>query len=567
MPEVRLFEDARALESLRSSDFDAVSAYGEVLDNAIQADATHIRIRFVTEARPYGYHLLKRIAFGDDGSGMDRETLQMCLKLGWSSRYNNRAGIGRFGVGMTLGAIHECKRVDVWSKVPSGPWLWTYVDLDEVADGDQHAIPDPVEKPLPDGCEGLVGDEKGTLVLWSKYDRQEASAEKLVEDTKVWVGRTYRYFMWDDGLEVYVNGELVKAIDPLYARTERTRFPDDPQAVIFEPMTIEWNVDRLDAPGDAPEKRRITIRMSRLPEEFRLLQGAGNSREVSERFIPMNEGVSILRARREVFYGHIPYWSAAGKGWSRFEEIDRWWGAEIEFDPMLDRAFSVKNIKRGAVPETELKKLIHGKLKPTRENVLENVRAVWLKNALEKEKEESKEDVRRSGNHTDAEKAAKGTKTPKGRIDEGKDPDVESDKVIDRLRDQYDEQQLQKLKELFRAQPFTIIETDWRGPHLFEANHLGGNTVLEYNRRHPFWKAVYSRIDAAAEMGDESGAQIAREIKALLDLLIIAYSQAETRFGEEDEVPAGQLLEQLRSNLGEYLSNYVRTWLKEKGEA
>src|SRR3712207_8272631 len=43
---------------------------------------------------------------------MDANTLHSCLKIGWSSRYNQRGGIGRFGVGMTMAAIHECKRVE-----------------------------------------------------------------------------------------------------------------------------------------------------------------------------------------------------------------------------------------------------------------------------------------------------------------------------------------------------------------------------------------------------------------------------------------------------------------------
>ena len=43
---VRFFEDGNALDSLRASDFDALSAYGEVIDNAIQAKATEINLKF-----------------------------------------------------------------------------------------------------------------------------------------------------------------------------------------------------------------------------------------------------------------------------------------------------------------------------------------------------------------------------------------------------------------------------------------------------------------------------------------------------------------------------------------
>ena len=106
----QLVQPGTAIQSLRESDFDAYSAYGEVIDNSLQADATEIKIHFelIAEKRQ---HNVAALAFGDNGTGMDKTTLHHCLAIGWSSRYNDRSGIGRFGVGMTLGAIHECKRV------------------------------------------------------------------------------------------------------------------------------------------------------------------------------------------------------------------------------------------------------------------------------------------------------------------------------------------------------------------------------------------------------------------------------------------------------------------------
>jgi hypothetical protein len=565
MSGVRLFQDANALDSLRSSDFDAVSAYGEVVDNSIEAGAKNVKIRFFNRPFHGSYQKIDRLAFGDDGIGMDAETLQNCLQIGWSSRYNNRSGIGRFGVGMTMGAIHECKRVDVWSKQKGSPWLHTHIDLDKVASGEQARIPEPTAKPLPGDCISLVGAESGTLVIWSDYDRQEASADRLVENSVVWIGRTYRYFMWEDGVRIFVNGQPVPAIDPLYATTQLTRFTDDPPAHVFAPIEIEWKVDTIDLPENELDKSKITVRLSRLPEEFRPSQGSGRSKDAVARFIDMNEGVSILRARREVFYGPIPYWSAAGKGFPQFEEIDRWWGCEISFDPVLDRAFTVKNIKRGAVPETELKKVLHARITPTRNDVLEEVRAVWTRKRQEQDQARSEEEIPRPGDHRDAERAAKQTRTDKNRIDEGKDFDQEANRVVDRYRDRYDEQQQQKLKELFREQPFTIMEANWRGPQLFEINHLGGSAVLEYNRNHLFWDAVYSRFESLEEGGENY--QAAHELKALLDLLIMSYGKAETRFDPDEQIRASDLLDQLRSNLGQYLNSYVRTWMNTREEA
>ena len=74
------FEDKYAIQSLREDDFDDLSAYGEAVDNALQADASEIRIKFETEKKGQRYDI-KEIAFGDDGHGMDSDTLAKFLKV------------------------------------------------------------------------------------------------------------------------------------------------------------------------------------------------------------------------------------------------------------------------------------------------------------------------------------------------------------------------------------------------------------------------------------------------------------------------------------------------------
>lgn len=220
MSTVPFFQAAPAIQSLRESDFDANSAYGEVIDNSLQAHAENVRIRFETAAIGKLADI-QALAFGDDGTGMDATTLHNCLTIGWSSRYDDRDGIGRFGVGMTLGAIHECKRVEVWTKEPKTQWLFTYLDLEEIQEGNLEAVPTPVSKKLPKEFADLPGAEHGTLVVWRKHDRQQDTSEKIIKDFEVWCGRTYRYFIWDaveprqTPLTITIQDKPVPAIDPV----------------------------------------------------------------------------------------------------------------------------------------------------------------------------------------------------------------------------------------------------------------------------------------------------------------------------------------------------------------
>ena len=369
--DVLLVQSGQAILSLRDSDFDSYSAYGEVIDNSIDAGATEIKI--FTKSNNSTYPKFEEIAFVDNGKGMDTDILHRCLQLGYSSRFNDRSGIGRFGVGMILGAVHEAKRVEVYSRVnPKNEWQYTYVDIDEMTGSNPKlkSIPRPVAKEIPEEYKSKMTYDKGTLVIWKKYDRAPDTADKMLKEMEFWIGRTFRYFIWD-GVKIFINNSLVKAWDPLFLKPETTKFPDDPKAQEWTFPSFSWAIpDDIKSNKDQSE---IKIRAALLPKEFRAYQGVGNNADHKERYIHENEGVSIIRNKREVFFGHIPYWKPAIK------EIDRWLGIEILFDAELDRAFTVKHIKRGAVPEKELKKELMERLgKPIKE-AQKIVQADWRK--------------------------------------------------------------------------------------------------------------------------------------------------------------------------------------------
>ena len=102
----------------------------------------------------------------------------------------------------------------------------------------------------------------GTAVEWSHYDRQIENGSKIIEESKIYFGRVFRKYIWE-GVSIFVNGELVPAIDPLYVKTEKTKFPNDIPAKEYEPIVVEWIV-----PPDIAEyedqKDTIVIKLSLL---------------------------------------------------------------------------------------------------------------------------------------------------------------------------------------------------------------------------------------------------------------------------------------------------------------
>lgn len=564
---VDLFEPANALDSLRNSDFDALSAYGEAVDNSLQAGAKNISIVFECAPPRQSYQQIDRLVFCDDGHGMSKDVLHSCLKLGWSSRYNDRSGIGRFGVGMILGAIHEVKRIEVYSREKGGAWRWTYIDLDEIQRGELSSIPEPQETPLPSGLTPIPGSDSGTIVVWSKYDRQKKSGHLIIDEAKHWFGRTFRYFIWD-GIAIKLNSEIVNAHDPLYARTMGTKFPDDPIGKAFKTIELPWKVSTLDQVASGSENSIIEIKMSLLPEEFRVRRGDGGNPEATARYIDENEGISILRNRREVFYGTLPYWSSVR--WSgnqntwKFDEIDRWWGCEILFSAELDSDFTVKNIKRGADPIGELKASIKQQITPTRTSSLDEIRRVWNATAQADQDEKNEKDGNLGrGAHSKAEDVAKNSPTPKSQYNATKSAE-ETSEIADQALSDLDDDKKSAYAALFSSQPFTISESTWRGSTFWEVYHAGGNTLLSYNKGHKFFEEIYRLMDGL-ENGEIEPADVAADIRVLTDLLLISAAKSQALNDEETSVPRiGDFLEQYNEQWGMMLQSYVTTWLRER---
>ena len=103
------------IKSERETDFDSNSAYGEIIDNSIQANSNNIKIIFDYKVSRNS-EKLNFVAFGDDGEGMDSDIIEKCLTSGFSTRYNDREGIGRFGVGMTKAFLNQCLVCKIYSK-------------------------------------------------------------------------------------------------------------------------------------------------------------------------------------------------------------------------------------------------------------------------------------------------------------------------------------------------------------------------------------------------------------------------------------------------------------------
>jgi len=561
--QVPLVRVDRSLTSLRSSGHDPYSAVGEVIDNSLEAKANSVRIKLFTQKKIIGSakkstEVVERVAVGDDGDGMDQETLSQALQLGFSTRFNSRKGMGRFGVGSKLAAISQAKRVDIYSRQKSGqPWLWTYIDLDEIETGVLGFIPTPQPAEIPDECSSLV-DEKhsGTLVIWSKTDRLEQrdsggarTAETVKTELVNYIARTFRKFL-DSGISIEINEAAVRPHDPLFLM-KTTRFhtgeSPDPVATLIVDEEFEWPV-----PGDPNRMSKVEVTMTLLPEEFRPEQGAGGYKDNRERRIDENEGVSIIRADREIFHGILRNVQPAAK------DIDRWIGIEVRFTPDLDECFAVRNVKKGAEPINGLRDKLRDIIHKTVMDQRKVVQHYWQK----KKDQEALE----TGAHTEAEDiAAKTAATaPKPVAGQNVDETEKKEKIRRAAKSltKDNPENEEQVADNIGKRPVTIVPESFPGSELFDIQHLGSNAIVKLNSRHPFFTRVYGRLLEEVEAGNGNGAAdpegeqpLAQLLLVGLDLLICAYVMAEgmdpdpdTRYGD------------LRTYWGIHLKNMINEW-------
>ena len=150
----------------------------------------------------------------DNGSGMDAVALRTALRFGGSTRFNDRRGLGRYGMGLPNSSLSQAKRVVVHTwKRKTGRVLRSYLDIDEIASGDIIEVPAPVRVSRP-SCGN--GQATGTAVTWTRCDRLDNKRITTVTRKLLHaLGRRFRYFLWN-GVSIRVNEEMVDPIDPLF---------------------------------------------------------------------------------------------------------------------------------------------------------------------------------------------------------------------------------------------------------------------------------------------------------------------------------------------------------------
>lgn len=485
------------IQSTRDSGYKSTaSAVAELVDNALQAGATQINVHVGEAVAGNGGGLT--VCVVDNGCGMDSAVLQQALRFGGSSRFNDRSGLGRYGMGLPNASLSQARRVNVYSWQRTGKVLWSYLDVDEIAAGKMEMVPAPEASDLPASVSAAMS-KSGTVVVWERCDRLDhrriSTIARKLSDI---LGRMFRYYIWD-GVQVRVNGQHVRASDPLFVR-ENAVFSGG--RLFQEPMTVECyaNPEQLEAGVG-----KVTVVFSELP----VAQWQDLPNDEKRRLgIANGAGVSIVRGGREVDYG----WFFMGS--KRRENYDDWWRCEIRFDPVLDEAFGITHTKQQIRPREHLLEALQPQMEMMAKALNSRVRQA----------------------HTQV-------KTGKVTVTAETVAEAADNRLRPIPRQSALAQDTKPLKDLvkrhagLKALPtgilngkthYRLVEDDARGPIFFQPLLGDGLVVGALNPKHRFFKQLYQPL---AE-GDTVEAD--RAAKAL-QLMLIAAARAEAMFTRKVE--------------------------------
>lgn len=470
------------------------SAIAELVDNALQAAASRIRISIEAQDAMSGTDT--RIQIADDGQGMDKATLIQAMRFGGSGRYNDRSGLGRFGMGLPNASLGQARRVSVYTWQSTASVLTTYLDVDEIAAGGVESVPEP-ERHKKVADIDQIDTRHGTTVVWENCDRLDnkrpsALARRLATS----LGRTFRYFLLR-GVVIEINGTPVLPIDPLYLQSN---------AVLSGARQFQttWACDVFaDPQRDDSPVGRVEVTFSELPVDawFDLTNDQKRDRGIAN-----GAGVSIVRGGREVDFG----WFFMGA--KRRENYDDWWRCEVRFEPMLDEAFGITHTKQQIRPKDYLSEALTDFMETTAKALNARVRDAFAT-------------MKTAKTSVSAEQIAVSRDSRMSPLPPSKSEANSSHKlIVDR------NPVLKRIEESGResAPSYHLLEDELQSTVFLEPMRMGNAIVGVINPRHQFYRQVYEPIMSGKEVDSE---QVASGIR----LMMLAAARAEATFTSPSE--------------------------------
>ncbi|RAZ84460.1 ATP-binding protein [Cereibacter johrii] len=584
---VPLFLGQTFINSLRDVGYDSTtSALCEHVDNAIQAGAKEIRVYF-NQSGSKGNYNIDALVF-DDGRGMSANVLQVAMAFGGSMFYDNREGIGRFGVGMKTAALSMGPAVEVYSWTEPGAIYTMTLDIQEISSklSNLLELPEPqlldtipsnvariltrpMAYPRNHADQYLLSESEddlldrmgksGTIVFIPDCDRVTYKKSQTLADHAIKeMARIYRVQL-SRGLRLYVNNRRVEAFDPTYwdmnARHTKISGLEENRSRLIR----SWTDIQVPVSENSSVTAPVAVRLYMLPMD----EWYDLPRKVLKNDLRVfdDHTVSFMRNNREVFSGTVTELSGRRHGDSA------WMRIQIDFSGALDEAFGVAMNKQGVRPKKYALDVIRDQIKEEVSRIREKT-AEFRKMKSAKGQGAKLTEAERRANDADVFQA-KPLPSPAPTTDEERqalEANLRALAVGLKRDDETDEEAYERVA---RSRFITTFKHDEYWP-FYHVDYQLGKVILTINTAHPFYMKLYDPIAKLGvgcdgvdesddgELGEENveGSEILVALQMLLFSLGRAQSQLAMGGGDDSR---RELFDALRREWSQVLKTQLTT--------
>jgi len=591
---VPLFLGQTLVNSLRDTGYNnTTSAICEHVDNSVESGATEIRIYFIESGRK------ERKTFNvlvlDNGIGMSPNVLKAACAFGGSMRFDNRGGIGRYGMGMKAAALSISPVLDVYSWQEPGAYYNVTLDVEAIGQDKANVIyvPEPnlldmlpteivlalnsamVYPKNPTETQELfcrdaselrerLGDS-GTVVYMPNCDRLTyRKVASLVDHATKEMSRVYRRQL-EKGLKLFINNRLVEPFDPTYQmKTARhTKVPELFNREKTSRLVQKWEIP-LPVAEDSPDTCTATVRLFFLP----IADWSSLPRKVLKNDLKVFDvgGISFMRGDREVDLKGMD--GIVGKRNTR----DSWWRIEIDFHGDLDEAFGVAMNKQGVRPKAYVQEMIRERIQNDLREVRKAVEQHWSEQAAV----ESQSHVSAAEQRANEMEALQSTilprPTPKDEAEQKQlDDNIRVLAIGLKREGEDDEQAFQRVKD----SRFITTYTHNEDAPFYRVDFKLGKVIMTVNTAHSFYEKLYRPLATVAkkvtestrggEVGDDQAIDVAvveecSQVLTGLQLFLLSLARTQSEMTAND--PHGEtqkLFDKLRKQWSMNLETQLTT--------
>lgn len=220
----------RLIRSLRDIGYEFVDAVADVVDNAIEAEATVLSISLKFDGTE------SYLTIADNGVGMASKEIQEALRFGSTRKYGAEDDLGRYGLGLKTASLSQAEKLTVSARrgeerARINSYCW---DLDHIEETNRWEILKVETSDLKDEVREHLHQTTGTVVTWERLGRllgykyptgehAKKHADLMVDSLRTHLGMIFHRFLsgeiYGKRIAIYINNTRVSPWDP-YSRGE-----------------------------------------------------------------------------------------------------------------------------------------------------------------------------------------------------------------------------------------------------------------------------------------------------------------------------------------------------------